>query len=329
MTLLPWQQQNWTHLQNYVVQQRIPQALLITGKKGYGKQQLAKQFANALLCNHPQRDGLACGACASCLLFTAQTHPDFIALQPEEAGKGIAIEQVRTLITRISLKPQYDKYRVVIVNPADAMNTRAANAFLKCLEEPAERTVILLITDKPAKLPATIVSRCQKLAIAAAGINILSAWLREQKPGLSSADLPILLALAQYAPLLALEYAHQDTLKQRNDCFKEWLAIAKQQTHPVVVAENWQALSASQLLFWISSWVMDLIKCVYHASTDSLFNPDLIKPLQALAQGMALKKLYGLYDLLLSSRQRLDTTINKQILFEEILIYWSQLNQSK
>jgi len=329
MTLLPWQQKNWTQLQSYIVQRRIPQALLITGKKGCGKQQLAKQFANALLCNHPQSTGLACGVCNSCLLFAAGTHPDFIALQPEEAGKGIIIEQIRSLITRLSLKPQYDKYRVVIVNPADAMNIRSSNAFLKCLEEPTERAAILLVTDNPAKLPATIVSRCQKMAVTTASTSDLSDWLRKQKPDLSPTDLPVLLALAQNAPLLALKYANQDTLKQRNDCFKEWLAIAKQKNHPVIVAENWQSISAQQLLFWITSWVMDLIKCAYDSPADRLSNPDLIKTLQALLPHIAVKGLYGLYDLLLKSQQRLDTTINKQVLFEEILIYWSQLNKVK
>lgn len=121
MKLLPWQQQNWAQLHHYIIQQRIPQALLITGKKGYGKQQLARQFAHSLLCGHLDNDGLACGNCTSCLLFAAGTHPDFIAIQPEETGKPITVDQIRTLITRISLKPQFEKSRIVLVNPADAM----------------------------------------------------------------------------------------------------------------------------------------------------------------------------------------------------------------
>lgn len=167
--LLPWQQQNWAHLCSYIAQKRIPQALLITGNKGLGKQQLADQFAVALLCATPQSDGTACGRCSSCLLVNADTHPDLIHIQPDEPGKGITIGQIRSLIIRLALKPQFEAYRVVIINPAEMMNNAAANAFLKCLEEPTERTAIILITEKPAKLPATIVSRCQKLAIATPG----------------------------------------------------------------------------------------------------------------------------------------------------------------
>jgi DNA polymerase-3 subunit delta' len=329
MSLYPWQHQDWGRLQRYIVQQRVPQALLIIGKKGYGKLQLAREFAQALLCKAPRQDGLACETCASCLLFAAETHPDFINIQPEEIGKGIAIEPIRSLIARLNLKPQFDRYRVVIVNPADVMNTRAVNAFLKCLEEPAERSVILLVTDRPAKLPATIVSRCQKFAVTQAGPNSISTWLVQQNSSINSEDARVLLALAQQAPLQALAYGQQGILKQRQECFQAWLAIANQQAHPVVVAEHWQNLPETPLLFWLSSWVMDLIKCAYRADADKLFNPDLNNTLQILAQRLTIKKLYGLYDLLLASRERLDTTINKQILFEEILIYWSQLNRSK
>lgn len=329
MNLRPWQQPNWAHLQQYIRQGRIPQALLMTGKKGVGKQQLAQQFANALVCQQPQADALSCGTCPSCVLFTAGNHPDIMAIQPEESSKNIGIDQIRRLISRLGLKPQFEKYRVVLINPADAMNTAAANAFLKCLEEPTERTVILLLTDKPGKLPATISSRCQKLAITNADTATSSAWLKQQNPGISDSDTSILLALAQNAPLLALTYAQQNTLKQRNDCFQAWQAIAKQQAHPIIVAETWQNLPETSLLLWLTSWVMDTIKCAYQSSAAHLSNPDLHKAMQTLAQGLELKKLFALYDLLLLSRQRLDTTVNKQVLFEEILIHWSTLTQGK
>lgn len=328
MNLLPWQQQHWAQLHSYIVQQRIPQALLMTGTKGLGKQQLARQFAGALLCPRPEAEGLACGRCASCRLFNAETHPDFIVIQPDEPGKLITVELIRNLITRISLKPQFETYRVVMVNPADMMNANAANAFLKCLEEPTERTVIILITDRPVKLPATIVSRCQKLALAAADKEVCSAWLKQQKPEMLPSDISALLGLAQNAPLLALDYANDGALSLRNECFNDWMALAKQQRHPVIIAENWQKFPESSLIFWMTSWIIDLVKCYYHARSDNLYNPDFSVSLQALSLRLELKKLYKLYDLLLISRQRLDTQINKQSLFEEILIQWHQLNES-
>ena len=79
----------------------------------------------------------------------------------------------------------------------------------------------------------------------------------------------------------------------------------------------------------MTSWVIDLIKCFYHPTGENLYNPDLNKQLQEMSQQLELKGLYKLYDLLLISRQRLDTQINKQLLFEEVLIHWYELNRSQ
>lgn len=329
--LLPWQQHQWQHLCSYIEQKRIPQALLITGNKGLGKQHMASQFAAALLCTAPHANGMACGLCSSCLLVHADTHPDLIRVQPEETGKGITIGQIRALITQLTLKPQFETIRVVIINPADKMNNAAANAFLKCLEEPTERTVIILISEKLSKLPATIISRCQKLAIGSPDKQTVAEWLSKTLQGDAVSDKKLYgsIPLAQGAPLLALEYANDETLTLRDECFKKWMAIAKQHESPVIVAEDWQKQSATPLLFWMTSWIVDMIKCFYHAETEDLYNPDLKEQLQELSRQLELKGLYKLYDLLLLGRQRLDTQINKQLLFEEILIQWHELNWSK
>ena len=329
MSVLPWQQPNWVHLCEYRAQNRVPQALLISGNKGLGKQHLAQQFAFSLLCVKPQDNGLHCGHCDRCLLLNAQTHPDFIEISPEEPGKTITIGQIRNLVTRLTLKPQFESWRVVIVSPADLMNKAAANAFLKCLEEPTERTVILLVTDKPVYLPATIMSRCQKLAVARPDKATVVTWLKQQNTEISQDNAITLYGLAQGSPLLALDYSMDGTLALRNDCFKAWIDIAKQRRHPVIVAEDWYKLPESSLLFWITSWIIDMIKCRYPIKSDWLYNPDLIESLQDLSLQLELKELYKLYDLMLVNRQRLNTQINKQTLFEEILIKWFELNPSK
>ncbi len=327
MTTLPWQQAHWAHLHSYILQQRIPQALLITGCKGLGKFQLAEQFASALLCEQVQANGEGCGHCHSCLLLKAKTHPDFMLVQPEEGKTTIAIDQIRSLITKLTLKPQYDRYRVVILNPADKMNNASANAFLKCLEEPNERTILLLISDRPSKLPATIRSRCQKIAITQPDKATVLHWLQTQ--GINE-DASVLLGLAQGAPLLALDYAKQGFVSIRNKCFQQWLELAKHQTHPILIAEQWLKLpETTPLIFWLSSWVVDLIKCTYQSRAEHLYNSDLYPLLKSSAQSLELKDLYSLYDLLLLSRVRLETQINKQSLFEEILIQWTELNRSR
>ncbi|PKM13160.1 MAG: DNA polymerase III subunit delta' [Gammaproteobacteria bacterium HGW-Gammaproteobacteria-3] len=323
-SLLPWQRQDWRQLAAYIARQRVPQALLLTGNKGLGIEVLAHQFALALLCSEPLSDGLGCGHCHSCQLIKAHTHPDLMHITPDEPGKAITIGKIRDSLVKLSLKPQYDNYRVVIINPADQLNTAAANAFLKFLEEPGERTVLLLLTDRPGKLPATIRSRCQKLAVASPDEKVVIQWLQAQN---ITDDAEVLLRLAQGAPLQVLEYAQNDTLPLRQKCFEQWQAVADHQLHPVMVAEEWCKHSPSLLLFWVVGWVTDLVKCIYRTPRPGLHNPDLFHFLQNRAQGLELKLLYSLYDVVVLNRSRLDTQLNKQLMFEEVLIHWSTLNR--
>ena len=329
MSILPWQYKNWDLLSEYRRQDRVPQALLIVGNAGLGKLHLANQFAFSLLCHQPKNNDLYCGHCHACLLLKAETHPDFIQLSPEEPGKAIVIDQVRHLLTRLTLKPQLDSYRAVIVSPAELMNKSAANAFLKCLEEPPERTVIILITEKMTQLPATILSRCQKLAIYAPSKKTFFTWLTEQNTNEIPNNNDALYNLTQGSPLLALDYVSNNTMVLRNECFNSWLNIAKLNQHPIIVAEHWHKQSTALLLFWITTWTIDIIKCYYQIKPDWLYNPDLKEPLQAIALHIKINKLYQFYDLILISRQQLNTQINKHNMFEEILINWLELNADR
>lgn len=323
MKLYPWQQNDWQQLQGYVTQQRVPQALLINGALGIGKQHLAEQFAHALLCEHPTSDGFNCGECSSCLLVKADTHPDFMDIKPEEIGKNITIAQIRTLVEKLQLKPQFERYRVILIHPADALNNAAANAFLKYLEEPTERTILILVTHRMNKLSATIKSRCQKFTVAMPDKNLVLPWLSQQTDHPEN-----VLNLAQGAPLLAQNYANDAHKQQRLDCFDVWIAIAKHQNHPVVIAEQWLKLPETALLFWLSSWVIDLMRYKHQTMPRNLYHTDLSEKLSQLAQRINPIKLYEFYDLLLQSRRRLETQINKQVLWEEILIAWAMLNRS-
>ena len=158
MKLLPCQLQQWKQLYDYKKQSRVPQALLINGTKGIGKLNLAEQFAFSLLCVHPSSNGLNCGNCKSCMLLKAESHPDLIKIYPEEPGKIITIGQIRHLLNQLNLKPQFNNYRVVIIHPAEQLNNSANNAFLKFLEEPTERTILILVSNDYSNIPATIIT---------------------------------------------------------------------------------------------------------------------------------------------------------------------------
>jgi DNA polymerase III subunit delta' len=320
---LSWQEKNWSLLCSYIKQKRIPNGLLITGAKGLGKHRLAEQFATSLLCSNTQDNGFNCGQCNACLLIKAQTHPDFFLIKPDEEKTTISINQIRQLVTIAYLKPQFEAYRVALINPADAMTPSAANAFLKCLEEPTERTIFVLITDKPSKLPATIISRCQKLTLTLPENKLILDWLKEQ--GIYN-NQETLLKLVQGSILTTRQISDQVLLKQRTECFDDWMAIARHGNHPAIISEKWQKIPGTELINWLISWVADLIKCIFGCNLEHLCNQDLAKPLHGLVQQMSLKNLYKLYDLLIDSRQRLGTQINYQIMLEEILVQWQKLN---
>jgi DNA polymerase III subunit delta' len=321
--ILPWQQQPWDLLCSYIKQDRIPQALLIIGANGLGKHHLANQFAFSLLCSNRREDGLQCGHCQSCTLINAGTHPDFISITPEDDKTTIAISQIRQIVSETCLKPQFDSYRVIIINPADSMTVQAANAFLKCLEEPGERTLFLLITDKPGKLPATIISRCQSVSLAITDTTVLRDWLQSQ--GIAY-DLATAINLVR-SSVLSLQQIHDVALlKQRSDCFNDWFAIATHKKHPVIVSEKWQKLPKAALINWQISWLTDVIKCMYRINLIHICNQDVAIPIQALAQQLHLDQVFGLYDRLMRSRQQLDSQLNFQLMLEDILIQWQAVN---
>jgi DNA polymerase-3 subunit delta' len=323
--IYPWQQALWQHLLDYIQQQRIPQALLVTGAAGLGLRQLIDVYTGSLLCHRPV-SGQACGCCPSCKLLAAESHPDYMVIEPDEPGKAIGIDKIRQLIVKLALKPQFEAYRVVIIQPAERLNTASANAFLKCLEEPTERTCLILLTEQPSRLPATIRSRCQKISCALPDSRLATAWLKQQ--GVEQ-DADLLLALAQGAPLQAKLYAEQNLLAIRQDCFIRWLQLAQGKASFLVVVEQWlkqESLELTMLLGWMSTWVSDIVKYAHGGESVPLQNGDLKKPLQALAERLELQGLYKYYDSLLLARSLLTTQVNTQLLLEQLLIDWSQLN---
>ena len=322
-SLLPWQQNNWELLYTYIKQKRVPHALLITGSNGLGKHNLVQQFAHSLLCSKPTDKGLNCGACRSCQLIKSNTHPDLIYIKPEEEKTTISINQIRTIVTDTYLKPQFDGYRLVVITPADSMTASASNAFLKCLEEPGERTIFVLITTKPNKLPATIISRCQKISVMCPEKKMLYDWLQGQ--GIEE-NQETLLNLINSSILTAQHISDKAILKQRTDCFKDWMAITKFTTYPAIVSEKWQKYPQAEVINWLISWVTDLIKCVHTKNCAQICNQDFAESLQEASQQLNLRSLYAYYDRLLASRQQIDTQTNFQIMIEENLVQWQTLN---
>ncbi len=139
-----------------VLQKRLFHAYLFYGEDGLGKKSLAKWFAAAILCEHPDENG-CCGICKACMQMQRDTHPDlFIA----PYDKPLPVAAVREIRERSFVKPNGGRYNVFIIPQADRMESSSFNALLKVLEEPPGNTVFLLTAADKSTVPETITSRC-------------------------------------------------------------------------------------------------------------------------------------------------------------------------
>lgn len=137
---------------------RLSHAYLLHGTAGTGKKTLAKIFAAGLLC---QSDGeRPCGECAACRKVQGEMHPDLLVVRRPEGKNLIAVDQIRALREAVYLRPNEAERRVVLIEGAEGMNSSAANALLKVLEEPPPYLVFILTADNRSLLPETIASRC-------------------------------------------------------------------------------------------------------------------------------------------------------------------------
>ena len=214
---LPWQR-------DWLVRQlregdRAHHALLITGPAGLGKKTLALHLAQALLCESPRADGLACGACAGCGYVAARTHPDLRILDlwkfeddGWEPADTILIDRVRALVDMTQSSTFRDGRRVAVIAPAERMNAAAANALLKTLEEPPPGTRLLLASSHPGRLLPTVASRCVRVVAPRPSVAAASGWLAAQ----GVADPAAALAEAGGMPLAALALAEDGGRAERS-----------------------------------------------------------------------------------------------------------------
>ena len=178
VTPLPWLAPRFRALVELARQGRLPHALLLSGSRGVGKQSLAEALIGWVLCADP--GDTACGSCHGCRMLAAGYHPDLLRVGPEEGKRQIRIGPIREVNDFVGQTAQQGGYRVIVIAPAEAMNVAAANALLKNLEEPGDRTLFVLLSDVPSRMLPTIRSRCQHWALAPPAEAECLDWLAER-----------------------------------------------------------------------------------------------------------------------------------------------------
>jgi DNA polymerase III subunit delta' len=314
--------------------ERWPHALLITGRRGLGKRLLALHFARALLCESPLSTGGACGACPSCGYVGQGTHPDLQSIEPvtyDDEGNAtpvdaIGVERVRDLIAFSQLSPHRQRAKVGVIAPAEAMNAAAANALLKTLEEPPQGTFLLLVSHHPERLPATIVSRCQRLPAPEPERAAAIDWLKQS--GIRSAEAALVLAQAGGAPLLALALAGADVQRERDHLLAQ--LAQPERLSPLAFGARIDAVPRDErkaqlasAVYWLLAWTADLASVA--AGATPVFNPDRTEALTALAGRVASVPLFRYYRTLLQQRALLSHPLQPRWVAESLLIEYRKL----
>lgn len=324
LTPHPWQQKQWQELQARSERGQLPHALLLRGVAGTGKNHFAVALAQKMLCDKPVAQA-ACGRCKACLLIKAGSHPDLLLLEPEEEGKAIKVDQVRGMVDFVSRTAQFTGYRVVVISPAEAMNTNSSNALLKSLEEPGARTLLILVTHQMSGVLPTIRSRCQVMDFPVPPREQALPWLQSSL-GEAGGQAERLLNVAGGAPVAALGFSQSDWIGERSTVAQQWLAVLAGRADPVRTAELWQKLPLPELVNWLLAWQVDLMKLVAGAS-GHVVNQDLLADFTRVQYQLHTDRLHNHYLHLQQVMRMLRSTgnPNSQLLLEEILLKWSQV----
>jgi DNA polymerase-3 subunit delta' len=159
-------------LQRSLERNRLGHAYLFTGGSLEELELVARTLAKTLNCQSPPRRAEnnlpldSCDACDSCHRIDELNHPDILWIRPESKSRIITIDQMRELMQTVNLKPTVAEFKVAVVVCADRLNVQAANAFLKTLEEPPAKSILILLTTEPQRILETILSRCLRLNFA-------------------------------------------------------------------------------------------------------------------------------------------------------------------
>ena len=302
----------------------IPHALLFTGIDGVGKNRIATLFAMAANCAQQttprggsgpdEPAGLhACGDCRSCRKIEKNIHPDILYLRPE--GRTIRIHQVRTLIETLMFKPMEARRRFVIIEGADTMQEAAANALLKTLEEPPDRTILILMAGQSSDLLPTIVSRCRHIRFHPLRARSIADRLVAEH-GFSHADASLAAAAANGSLTRAVAIN-----KSGWTPWRDWLVGASGLEHPQHISQKpvGELLAfAEQLtkkrdklpeaLDTMAGWLRDLI--VVRHDESKVTNVDRIDSLRTLCEQLPVDGLMAQIDVIRQAKRNIESSRN-------------------
>jgi DNA polymerase-3 subunit delta' len=314
---LPWHEGARMRLEMALQGGRLPHGLLLHGPDGVGKEHFAAVLAAGMFCAGRGAGLTPCGQCPECALSRAASHSDLHWLRRPEDKKSIGVDAVRETCEQLGMTSMRGGYRVAIVTPAHLMTPSAQNALLKTLEEPAPRTLLVLVTSRPSRLLATLRSRCQRIEIARPPEAMAAGWLARE---LGAAPPANLLDLAGGAPLKALALApHCSELEAEMASMLEDLLGARAEVTRVAAAMMGDGLPAR--LDWLEAWLAGAVRVrtLPRATRLTVQGGAL---LQRSAATVNISAAFRMLDRLRESRRLLEGSAAPQLVVESLLVEW-------
>lgn len=342
----PWLQPTWQRLAE--LGERLPHALLFVGPAGLGKRALAEALAARLLCDAPRADGHACGHCEPCQWRLTGNHPDLQRVVPaadavaaategegepaarEAGGKAasvqIVIDQIRDLQAALSVTGHHSSRRVVVLDPAEAMNAFTANALLKLLEEPPAGCVFVLVSSAPRQLLPTIRSRCQQWHFTRPDAAALAQWAAH-----ADKEARALLAIGGGMPLAAERLAQAGAAAMHARFVRDIGGL--QPADVLRLAAQWEAwlkskealaagFGLAELADWMQRWVGDL--AVLRLGGRVRFFPAQEAALAALASRMSVAAASACYNEFAQIRRVSRHPLSLRLVLEDMLMRYAR-----
>jgi DNA polymerase-3 subunit delta' len=259
-----------------------------------------------------------CGSCKSCRKIQAGNHPDIIQIKP--TGPFITIAQVRGLCSTLAMKPYEAGTRIAILHDAQHMNPAAGNALLKILEEPPERTVLVLIATRAQDLLPTIVSRCQQIRFNPISKDYLERLLVDEH-GIEADDARAIATMAGGSLSRAISMDGENWVVQRNWILEEMTGLSSRPIgHIIALAERLSAEKGKvpEILEIIKSWLRDLVMAKYYPA--KILNQDIHNAIISASQDTNTKSLLSKIDLVQSTQNSIRANSNIRLLLEVMLM---------